>query len=83
VITIIISKFLANFKLISRIQELIADFCGVLTEDAIKENLPLIYEILDEVLVIHLNLHAQAYCGLGLRLSSNHFHGNHKIIYSR
>jgi AP-4 complex subunit mu-1 len=29
----------------------IKDFCGVLTEDAIRKNFILIYEILDEMLV--------------------------------
>jgi len=32
-----------------RICKVIKDFCGVLTEDAIRKNFILIYELLDEI----------------------------------
>ena len=35
----------------ARVSQLIKDYCGVLTEEAIRKNLSLIYELLDEILV--------------------------------
>ena len=35
----------------SRVSDLCKDYCGVLNEESIKSNFPLIYELLDEVLV--------------------------------
>lgn len=38
-------------EFVSRVAQLIRDYCGVLTEEAIRKNLSLIYELLDEVAV--------------------------------
>ena len=38
-------------KIILRVSDLCKDYCGVLDEESIKCNFPLIYELLDEVLV--------------------------------
>ena len=35
----------------TRVSDLCKDYCGVLNEESIKSNFPLIYELLDEVLV--------------------------------
>lgn len=40
-----------GIELASRVAQLIRDYCGVLTEEAIRKNLSLIYELLDEVMV--------------------------------
>ncbi|KAK3736641.1 hypothetical protein QZH41_017017, partial [Actinostola sp. cb2023] len=37
-------------EILSRICSLCKDYCGVLNEDSIKRNFPLIYELLDEIL---------------------------------
>ena len=37
--------------IIFRISDLCKDYCGVLNEESIKKNFPLIYELLDEMLV--------------------------------
>jgi len=42
-------------EILSRICKIIKDFCGVLTEDAIRKNFILIYELLDEMIVIPSN----------------------------
>ena len=44
-------KGLTGDKCFCRISDLCKDYCGVLDEEAIKCNFPLIYELLDEVLV--------------------------------
>ena len=44
-------KGLTGNKCFCRISDLCKDYCGVLDEEAIKCNFPLIYELLDEVLV--------------------------------
>lgn len=38
-------------ELVSRVAQLIKDYCGVLTEEAIRKNISLIYELLDEFMV--------------------------------
>jgi AP-4 complex subunit mu-1 len=38
-------------EMINRIAILFKDYCGVLTEEAIRKNFVLLYEILDEVIV--------------------------------
>jgi AP-4 complex subunit mu-1 len=37
-------------ELLNRIAKVIKDFCGVLSEEAIRKNFVLIYEILEEML---------------------------------
>ena len=37
-------------EIIHRVCKIIKDFCGVLSEEAIRKNFVLIYEILDEIL---------------------------------
>ena len=37
-------------ELINRISTVIKDFCGILTEESIRKNFILIYEILDEII---------------------------------
>jgi AP-4 complex subunit mu-1 len=38
-------------EFLNRVTQLIKDYCGILTEEAIRKNFVLIYEILDEILV--------------------------------
>jgi hypothetical protein len=38
-------------ELLNRVVKVFKDYCGVLTEEAIRKNFILIYELLDEVLV--------------------------------
>jgi AP-4 complex subunit mu-1 len=38
-------------ELIVRLTKLFKDYCGVLTEESIRANFSLIYELLDEILV--------------------------------
>ncbi|XP_015759796.1 PREDICTED: AP-4 complex subunit mu-like [Acropora digitifera] len=38
-------------EVLTRISDLCKDYCGVLNEESIKKNFPLIYELLDEMLV--------------------------------
>ena len=38
-------------KIFCRISNLCKDYCGILNEESIKKNFPLVYEVLDEVLV--------------------------------
>ena len=40
-----------SFEVLNRITKLIKDYCGILSEDSIRTNFVLIYEILDEVMV--------------------------------
>jgi len=39
-------------EILNRVAKIIKDFCGVLTEESIRKNFVLIYEILDETIVI-------------------------------
>ena len=39
-------------EVLNRVAKIIKDFCGVLTEESIRKNFVLIYEILDETIVI-------------------------------
>jgi len=39
-------------EVLNRVSKIIKDFCGVLTEEAIRKNFVLIYEIIDEALVL-------------------------------
>lgn len=40
-------------EMATRVSQLVKDYCGVLTEEAIRKNLSLIYELLDEIMVRH------------------------------
>ena len=40
-----------TLALIERLTKVFKDYCGVLTEESIKKNFTLIYELLDEVIV--------------------------------
>ena len=40
-----------TLELLARLAKLFKDYCGVLTEEAIRKNFVLIYELLDETLV--------------------------------
>ena len=40
----------ASVELLSRLAQITKDYCGVLTEEAIRKNFVLIYELLDEVM---------------------------------
>jgi AP-4 complex subunit mu-1 len=40
-----------SFEILNRITKLIKDYCGMLSEDSIRTNFVLIYEILDEIMV--------------------------------
>lgn len=40
-----------SFEVLNRITKLIKDYCGILSEDSIRTNFVLIYEILDEIMV--------------------------------
>lgn len=42
---------LFSVQLINRISQLIKDYCGSLSEELVRENFILIYELLDEVIV--------------------------------
>ena len=37
-------------ELLNRISKVIKDYCGVLSEEAIRKNFILVYELLDEIL---------------------------------
>ena len=43
-----------DLLLLSRVSGLVKDYCGVLTEEGIRLNLALVYELLDEVIVSHI-----------------------------
>lgn len=45
-----------TIELLMRICQLIKDYCGVLSEEAIRKNFALIYEILDEI-IVRLHFH--------------------------
>lgn len=38
-------------EMVTRVSQLIKDYCGVLSEESIRKNISLIYELLDEVIV--------------------------------
>ena len=40
-----------TLELIERLTKVFKDYCGVLTEESMKKNFTLIYELLDEVIV--------------------------------
>lgn len=40
-----------GIEMATRVSQLIKDYCGVLTEEGIRKNLSLIYELLDEIMV--------------------------------
>ena len=40
-------------EILNRILKIIKDYCGMLTEEAVRKNFALIYELLDEAIVIH------------------------------
>ena len=42
-------------ELLNRIMKIIKDYCGMLTEEAVRKNFALIYELLDEAIVDILN----------------------------
>lgn len=48
-----ISPFV-SFETLERIISIFTDFCGILSETTIKQNLLLIYEIVDEMIVCNL-----------------------------
>lgn len=39
-------------ELLNRIMKIIKDYCGMLTEEAVRKNFALIYELLDEAIVV-------------------------------
>lgn len=41
-----------SLELLTRITKLIKDYCGVLSEESIRKNFVLIYELLDEIMVL-------------------------------
>lgn len=40
-----------GIELLSRLLKIIKDYCGMLTEEAVRKNFALIYELLDEAIV--------------------------------
>ncbi|XP_038074407.1 AP-4 complex subunit mu-1-like [Patiria miniata] len=40
----------ATFELLSRVSSLVKDYCGVLTDEGIRRNFALVYELLDEII---------------------------------
>ena len=55
-------------EILNRILKIIKDYCGMLTEEAVRKNFALIYELLDEAIVAPiLNSYA-----IGLWLSAGH-----------
>lgn len=38
-------------ELLNRIMKIIKDYCGMMTEEAVRKNIALIYELLDEAIV--------------------------------
>ena len=41
-----------GIELLNRIMKIIKDYCGMLTEEAVRKNITLIYELLDEAIVV-------------------------------
>lgn len=40
-----------GIEILSRLLKIIKDYCGMLTEEAVRKNFSLIYELLDEAIV--------------------------------
>ena len=55
-------------EILNRILKIIKDYCGMLTEEAVRKNFALIYELLDEAIV---GVEASAFT-IGLWLSAGH-----------
>ena len=51
-----------SLELLDRLAKVFKDYCGVLTEEAIRKNFILIYELLDEMIVSAAEA-ASAACG--------------------
>ena len=45
-----------GIELLSRLLKIIKDYCGMLTEEAVRKNFALIYELLDEAIVGRLDV---------------------------
>ena len=58
-----------GIEILSRLLKIIKDYCGMLTEEAVRKNFSLIYELLDEAIVCLFSL---ASSPSGFRLSSGH-----------
>ena len=43
-----------GIEMLSRLLKIIKDYCGMLTEEAVRKNFSLIYELLDEAIVLCL-----------------------------
>ena len=41
-----------GIEILSRLLKIIKDYCGMLTEEAVRKNFSLIYELLDEAIVL-------------------------------
>ena len=57
-----------GIEMLSRLLKIIKDYCGMLTEEAVRKNFSLIYELLDEAIVLFLILPSFS----GFRLSARH-----------
>ena len=57
-----------GIEMLSRLLKIIKDYCGMLTEEAVRKNFSLIYELLDEAIVLFLILSSFS----GFRLSARH-----------
>lgn len=52
-------------EILERVSKVCKDYCGVLSEESIRKNFILIYELLDEMIV-------RGACTLGIRLPAVH-----------